>query len=120
MPFSQVLLCIAAAVSLALGLYFDFGVKATPVVFPSTGLLECFEPEVDWVEGVAILIAVIIIAMVGLLKGTSVLGAQRQKRGSNHQGHSGRSRIGYQRQGSIFRVELSMKKTDSATNRMWS
>ncbi len=60
-------MCIAAAVSLALGLYSDFGVKATPVVCPSTGLLECFEPKVDWVEGVAILIAVIIVVMVGSL-----------------------------------------------------
>ena len=60
-------MCIAAAVSLALGLYSDFGVKATPIICPATGQLGCFEPKVDWVEGVAILIAVAIVVLVGSL-----------------------------------------------------
>lgn len=49
-----VLLSIAAVVSLALGLFQDFG---TP---QPTG-----EPPVDWVEGVAIMIAVLIVVVVG-------------------------------------------------------
>ena len=48
-PF-QILLSIAAAISLALGLYQDFG---TP--------RESDEPPVDWVEGVAIMIAISIV-----------------------------------------------------------
>ncbi|KLO10815.1 calcium-translocating P-type ATPase [Schizopora paradoxa] len=49
-----VLLTIAAVVSLALGLFQDFG---TPT--------KCTEPPVDWVEGVAIMVAVIIVVGVG-------------------------------------------------------
>ncbi|KAF9223507.1 Ca-transporting ATPase [Gyrodon lividus] len=51
-----VLLSIAAVVSLALGLFQDFG---TP--------LPEGQPPVDWVEGVAIVIAILIVVVVGSL-----------------------------------------------------
>ncbi|TFY80381.1 hypothetical protein EWM64_g3629 [Hericium alpestre] len=51
-----VLLSIAAVVSLALGFFQDFG---TP--------RPAGEPPVDWVEGVAIIIAILIVVMVGSL-----------------------------------------------------
>jgi len=49
----QILLCIAAVVSLALGFFQDFG---TP--------RKDGEPPVDWVEGVAIMIAIAIVVRV--------------------------------------------------------
>jgi len=49
-----VLLCIAAVISLALGLYQDFGVPRPPG-----------KPPLDWVEGVAIMAAVSIVVIVG-------------------------------------------------------
>ncbi|PFH53183.1 hypothetical protein AMATHDRAFT_138450 [Amanita thiersii Skay4041] len=51
-----VLLSIAAVVSLALGLFQDFGTPRTDG-----------EPPVDWVEGVAIMIAILIVVIVGSL-----------------------------------------------------
>ncbi|KIJ66705.1 hypothetical protein HYDPIDRAFT_26133 [Hydnomerulius pinastri MD-312] len=51
-----VLLSIAAVVSLALGLFQDFGTPLPPG-----------EPPVDWVEGVAIMIAILIVVIVGSL-----------------------------------------------------
>ena len=48
--FSQVLLSIAAVISLALGLFQDFGPSHDPD-----------DPQVDWVEGVAIVVAIIIV-----------------------------------------------------------
>ncbi|KAF3030311.1 hypothetical protein E8E12_000596 [Didymella heteroderae] len=48
------LLTAAAAISLALGLYQTFGVKHA----------EC-EPKVEWVEGVAIIVAIAIVVVVG-------------------------------------------------------
>ncbi|KAH7884640.1 Ca-transporting ATPase [Phlebopus sp. FC_14] len=51
-----VLLSIAAVVSLALGLFQDFGTTLPPG-----------EPPVDWVEGVAIMIAILIVVIVGSL-----------------------------------------------------
>ncbi|KAF8628028.1 hypothetical protein AX15_004145 [Amanita polypyramis BW_CC] len=51
-----ILLSIAAVVSLALGLFQDFGTPRTPG-----------EPPVDWVEGVAIIIAILIVVLVGSL-----------------------------------------------------
>jgi Ca2+-transporting ATPase len=45
---------VAAVVSLALGLYQTFGVKHEPGT-----------PSVEWVEGVAILIAILIVVVVG-------------------------------------------------------
>ncbi|PPQ77122.1 hypothetical protein CVT25_010816 [Psilocybe cyanescens] len=49
-----ILLSIAAAISLALGLFQDFGTPREPG-----------EPPVDWVEGVAIIIAISIVVIVG-------------------------------------------------------
>jgi Ca2+-transporting ATPase len=49
-----ILLTVAAVVSLALGLYETFGQEHEPGV-----------PKVDWVEGVAIMVAVLIVVMVG-------------------------------------------------------
>ncbi|KAI1497067.1 calcium-translocating P-type ATPase [Biscogniauxia marginata] len=51
-----ILLTIAAVVSLALGLYQTFG-----------GSHEDGEPRVEWIEGVAILVAIIIVVLVGTL-----------------------------------------------------
>ncbi|KAL1663042.1 hypothetical protein GGF50DRAFT_103433 [Schizophyllum commune] len=51
-----VLLSIAAVISLALGLFQDFGPSHDPD-----------DPQVDWVEGVAIVVAIIIVVMVGSL-----------------------------------------------------
>ncbi|WWC61624.1 calcium-translocating P-type ATPase, PMCA-type [Kwoniella dejecticola CBS 10117] len=61
-----ILLSIAAVVSLALGLYQDLGTE--PEVIFNDECPEpvgCQEPQVDWVEGVAIVIAIIIVVMVG-------------------------------------------------------
>ncbi|KAF7970842.1 hypothetical protein HWV62_22800, partial [Athelia sp. TMB] len=49
-----VLLSIAAVVSLALGLFQDFGTPQPPG-----------QPKVDWVEGVAIMVAIAIVVIVG-------------------------------------------------------
>jgi Ca2+-transporting ATPase len=49
-----ILLTVAAVVSLALGLYQTFGVKH-----------EGGQPSVEWVEGVAIMVAIIIVVVVG-------------------------------------------------------
>jgi len=49
-----ILLSCAAAISLALGLYQTFGVK-----HPDG------EPKVEWVEGVAIIVAIVIVVLVG-------------------------------------------------------
>ncbi|KAK3345948.1 hypothetical protein B0T25DRAFT_266143 [Lasiosphaeria hispida] len=51
-----ILLTIAAVVSLALGLYQTFGVKH-----------EDGAPSVEWVEGVAIMVAIVIVVVVGTL-----------------------------------------------------
>lgn len=55
---SQIILCIAAVVSLALGLYQTFG--ADPEIVDGKAV-----PSVDWVEGVAIMVAVAIVVLVG-------------------------------------------------------
>jgi hypothetical protein len=47
---TQILLSIAAIVSLALGFFQDFGTTRPPG-----------QPPVDWVEGVAIMVAVLIV-----------------------------------------------------------
>jgi len=49
-----IILSVAALVSLAIGLYQTFGIKHAPG-----------EPKVDWVEGCAIMLAVVIVVMVG-------------------------------------------------------
>lgn len=51
-----ILLSIAAAVSLGVGLYQTFGVYHAPGV-----------PQVEWVEGVAIIVAIVIVVVVGSL-----------------------------------------------------
>lgn len=48
--------CLAAVISLALGLFQDFGTARPPG-----------EAPVDWVEGVAIMVAVAIVVFVGSL-----------------------------------------------------
>ncbi|KAK4701418.1 P-type Ca2+ transporter type 2C, partial [Phenoliferia sp. Uapishka_3] len=67
---SQIILSIAAVVSLALGLYQDLGTP--PTKYASTKCPDstpipnmCTEPQVDWVEGVAITIAIFIVVIVG-------------------------------------------------------
>jgi Ca2+-transporting ATPase len=60
----QILLSVAAVVSLALGIYQDVG--APPEFTYGPGCEQgCQQPAVDWVEGVAIVIAIIIVVMVG-------------------------------------------------------
>lgn len=54
------LLSGAAAISLALGLYQTFGVTKTPEQIEKEG-----DAKVEWVEGVAIMVAVIIVVVVG-------------------------------------------------------
>ncbi|KAL0574047.1 plasma membrane calcium [Marasmius crinis-equi] len=51
-----ILLSIAAVVSLALGLFQDFGTQR-----------DSDEPPVDWVEGVAIMVAIVVVVVVGSL-----------------------------------------------------
>ncbi|KAJ4008150.1 plasma membrane calcium [Fusarium irregulare] len=51
-----ILLTIAAAISLALGLYQTFGGEHKPG-----------EPKVEWVEGVAIIVAIVIVVLVGTI-----------------------------------------------------
>ncbi|GAA5999611.1 calcium-transporting ATPase PMC1 [Rhodotorula paludigena] len=60
-----IILSVAAAVSLALGLYQDLG--KPPETYPSTTCANniCTLPQVDWVEGVAIVVAIVIVVMVG-------------------------------------------------------
>lgn len=60
------LLSIAAVISLALGLYQDIGVhEFIPCADDPTR--DCSPPKVDFVEGVAIIIAILIVVMVGSL-----------------------------------------------------
>lgn len=64
-----IILSVAAVVSLALGLYQDLGTP--PDTFPSTACPEtpgvCTLPQVDWVEGVAITIAILVVVLIGSL-----------------------------------------------------
>ncbi|KAK0522645.1 plasma membrane calcium [Tilletia horrida] len=64
-----ILLTVAAIVSLALGLYTDFGGEEKYVSCdnPPPGLPGCPAPKVDWVEGVAIVVAILIVDLVGSL-----------------------------------------------------
>lgn len=52
-------------VSLALGLYQDLGTPATTYASTKCANNLCTEPQVDWVEGVAITIAIFIVVLVG-------------------------------------------------------
>ncbi|BGP00966.1 Calcium-transporting ATPase 2 [Rhodotorula toruloides] len=61
-----IILSVAAIVSLALGLYQDLGTP--PDTYFSTSCPPtnmCTEPQVDWVEGVAITVAILIVVLVG-------------------------------------------------------
>ncbi len=60
----QILLSVAAVVSLALGLYQDLGAPAE-LTYSDQCPNGCAQPKVDWVEGVAICVAIIIVVMVG-------------------------------------------------------
>lgn len=56
-----ILLSVAAVISFALGMYESFG---TPPKYDKAGNEE---PKVDWIEGVAILVAVVVVVSVGAL-----------------------------------------------------
>ncbi|KAH9446328.1 hypothetical protein Pst134EA_030249 [Puccinia striiformis f. sp. tritici] len=58
-----IILIIAAIISLALGLYTTFGTP--PKSYTDSNGRTITEPQVDWVEGVAILVAVAIVTLVG-------------------------------------------------------
>ncbi|KAG0145622.1 hypothetical protein CROQUDRAFT_45541 [Cronartium quercuum f. sp. fusiforme G11] len=58
-----IILIIAALISLALGLYTTLGTP--PKTFQDSNGNTVTEPQVDWVEGLAILIAVAIVTIVG-------------------------------------------------------
>lgn len=64
-----IILSVAAVVSLALGLYQDLGTP--PHTFPSNSCPEtpgvCTLPQVDWVEGVAITVAILVVVLIGSL-----------------------------------------------------
>ncbi|GMK59452.1 hypothetical protein CspeluHIS016_0800580 [Cutaneotrichosporon spelunceum] len=59
-----ILLSVVAVISLALGLYNDLA-GTHELVFSDTCPQGCMPPKVDWVEGVAIIIAVLIVVLVG-------------------------------------------------------
>lgn len=55
-------------ISLVLGIYQSVGVEHEPLKFGESGCFDeagCSPPQIEWVEGVAILIAVLIVVMVG-------------------------------------------------------
>ncbi|EPQ30117.1 uncharacterized protein PFL1_02234 [Pseudozyma flocculosa PF-1] len=62
-----ILLCVAAVVSLSLGLYSRFGADPEQVACPIGVTGPCFAAQVDWVEGVAIIVAIVIVDLVGSL-----------------------------------------------------
>ncbi|KAG0366883.1 hypothetical protein BGX24_003499 [Mortierella sp. AD032] len=62
-----ILLLIAAVVSIALGIYEDYGMKHEPSLRYNRDFTSYMatDPKISWVEGVAILAAVVIVVMVG-------------------------------------------------------
>ncbi|KAN0060767.1 plasma membrane calcium [Thecaphora frezii] len=60
-----ILLCVAAVISLALGLYTRFGTDPEQVACPLGVAGPCYAAQVDWVEGVAIIVAIVIVDLVG-------------------------------------------------------
>ncbi|WFD36781.1 P-type Ca(2+) transporter [Malassezia cuniculi] len=64
-----ILLIVAAIVSLSLGLYTDFGrePEQVPCDDPPPGRTTCDAAKVNYVEGVAIMVAVVIVDLVGSL-----------------------------------------------------
>jgi Ca2+-transporting ATPase len=79
-----IILLIAAVVSLALGFYTDFGAppEYTPCANPEPGQTGCRAAPVDWVEGLAILIAVAVVVSVGSIND---YGKERQMQKLNAQ-----------------------------------
>jgi Ca2+-transporting ATPase len=69
-PDTQVLLTVAAVVSLALGIYQASPAGPPHIVYNEDCPREtggCVAPSLEWVEGVAIVVAIVIIVMVGSL-----------------------------------------------------
>ncbi|KAF9294441.1 hypothetical protein BGZ88_003889 [Linnemannia elongata] len=62
-----ILLLIAAIVSIALGIYEDYGMKHEPTQRYNRDYTSYYatDPKISWVEGVAILAAVVIVVLVG-------------------------------------------------------
>ncbi|KAG0325302.1 hypothetical protein BGZ99_000818 [Dissophora globulifera] len=62
-----ILLLIAAVISIALGVYEDYGTTHVPEQLYTKTFVPyiAVEPKISWVEGVAILVAVMIVVMVG-------------------------------------------------------
>ncbi|KAG0275262.1 hypothetical protein BGZ95_009013 [Linnemannia exigua] len=62
-----ILLLIAAIVSIALGIYEDYGMTHTPTLRYNRDFTSYMatDPKISWVEGVAILAAVVIVVLVG-------------------------------------------------------
>ncbi|KAG0300340.1 hypothetical protein BGZ98_009257 [Dissophora globulifera] len=62
-----ILLLVAAIISIALGIYEDYGMSQEPTLRYNKDFTSFYatDPKVDWVEGVAILVAVIVVVMVG-------------------------------------------------------
>ncbi|KAI1317967.1 hypothetical protein EDD11_007489 [Mortierella claussenii] len=62
-----ILLLVAAIISVALGIYEDYGMKHAPTERFRKDFTSYFaeDPKISWVEGVAILVAVMIVVMVG-------------------------------------------------------
>jgi Ca2+-transporting ATPase len=60
-----IILSVAAIVSLALGLYQDLGTPPDTYESTACGGTTCTEAQVDWVEGVAITVAILIVVLVG-------------------------------------------------------
>ncbi|WVN85115.1 calcium-translocating P-type ATPase, PMCA-type [Cryptococcus depauperatus CBS 7841] len=80
-----ILLSIAAVISLALGLYQDLGTPPD-VIYNDECPNGCEEAQLDWVEGVAIVVAISIVVMVGSVndwqkeRQFKTLNAQREDR----------------------------------------
>jgi Ca2+-transporting ATPase len=93
-----ILLSIAAVVSLALGLYQDLGTPSEQVDCPAGKTGPCYAPKVDWVEGVAIIVAIMIVVGVGSANDYQkerqfrALNAQREQR-SVHAIRGGKERL---------------------------
>ncbi|CAO1622847.1 unnamed protein product [Sympodiomycopsis kandeliae] len=77
-----IILMIAAVISLALGFYADYGGGDHTVPCTSSPTGQCPKPKVDFVEGLAILIAVVVVVGVGSLND---YGKERQLQALNAQ-----------------------------------
>ncbi len=101
-----VLLSIAAVVSLALGLFQDFGTPVSDRQFSCGEGKTCTEPPVDWVEGVAIMVAVVIVVGVGSVndwqKERQFKALNDRKEDRDGQSRARGQRAGHQRQGACI------------------